>query len=89
MGSKKMYRPKYSMFFDLHAMQECHDVWHAFDAEKFAEQLHNAAGRTANSCSMSGFPATIWSSWSEKVIESQYLIDKPLIPACKGSESEV
>jgi len=43
MGSKKMYRPKYSMFFDLHAMQECHDVWHAFDAEK--EKMLKEAGR--------------------------------------------
>ena len=37
-----MYRPKYAMFFDLHTMQACPDVGHAFDAEKFAEQLHNA-----------------------------------------------
>ena len=36
-----MYYPKYSMFFDMHTMQACPDVGHAFDAEIFAEQLKN------------------------------------------------
>ena len=37
-----MFSPRYSMFFDMHTMQACPDVGHAFDAEKFAEQLKNA-----------------------------------------------
>ncbi len=36
-----MYHPKYSMFFDMHTMQACPDVGHAFDAQEFAEQLKN------------------------------------------------
>ena len=37
-----MFVPHYSMFFDMHTMQACPDVGHAFDAEKFADQLKNA-----------------------------------------------
>ena len=37
-----MYYPKYAMFFDMHTMQACPDVGHAFDAQEFAEQLKNA-----------------------------------------------
>ena len=37
-----MFSPHYSMFFDLHTMQACPDVGHAFDAEAFAEQLKDA-----------------------------------------------
>ena len=34
-----MYFPKFSMFFDMHTMQACPDVGHAFDAQEFAAQL--------------------------------------------------
>ena len=34
-----MYYPEYAMFFDMHTMQACPDVGHAFDAQEFAEQL--------------------------------------------------
>ena len=37
-----MFYPRYSMFFDMHTMQACPDVGHAFDAEEFAEQLKHA-----------------------------------------------
>ena len=37
-----MFYPRYSMFFDMHTMQACPDVGHAFDAQEFAAQLKHA-----------------------------------------------
>lgn len=37
-----MFKPKYSMFFDMHTMQKCPDVGHNFDAADFASELHKA-----------------------------------------------